>query len=178
MTTVPKFPVPVIEELLDELHGAVWFSKLDLRAGYHQIHIADGEEYKTAFTTHSGHFEFLVLSFGLAGGPATFIGAVTDTLHPLLRKCVLLFFDDILVFSRTLKDHAAHLAQVLHLLCRDQWKVKASKCCFGQRQLSYLGHVISDKGVATEPSKVQAVAQWPTPVNVKEVRRFLGLAGY
>ena len=108
----------------------------------------------------------------------TFIGAVTHTLHPLFCKCVLLFFDDILVFSRTLKDHAAHLVQVLQLLRHDQWKVKASKCCFGQRQLSYLGHMISDKGVATEPSKVQAVAQWPTPVDVKEVRSFLGLAGY
>uniref|UniRef100_A0A453DEV1 Reverse transcriptase domain-containing protein n=1 Tax=Aegilops tauschii subsp. strangulata TaxID=200361 RepID=A0A453DEV1_AEGTS len=105
LTVVAKFPVPVIEELLDELHGAAWFSKLDLRAGYHQIRLAPGEEYKTAFQTHQGHFEFKVVSFGLAGAPATFIGAVTTTLKPVNRVCVVSFFDDILVFSVSLKDH-------------------------------------------------------------------------
>nr|XP_040258848.1 uncharacterized protein LOC120976091 [Aegilops tauschii subsp. strangulata] len=170
MTIVGKYPVPVIEELLDELHGAQWFSKLDLRAGYHQIRLADGEEFKTAFQTHSGHFEFKVLSFGLAGGPATFIEAVTDTLQPLLRECVLSFFDDILVFSKTLEAHAEHLRQVFTLLRRDQWKVKLSKCAFGQQRISYLGHVISAEGVATDPSKIKDVVAWPTPTNVKEVR--------
>uniref|UniRef100_A0A8R7VA35 Reverse transcriptase domain-containing protein n=1 Tax=Triticum urartu TaxID=4572 RepID=A0A8R7VA35_TRIUA len=178
MTHVSKFPVPIIEELLDELHGAVWFSKLDLRAGYHQIRLAEGEEFKTAFQTHSDHYEFKVLSFGLAGGPGTFNGAITETMHPLLRHYVLLFFDDILVFSKTWEDHLAHLRQVLELLRRDQWKVKESKCEFGQRQLSYLGHVISSEGVATDPGKIQAVEAWPTPTDAKEVRRFLGLAGY
>nr|XP_040252089.1 uncharacterized protein LOC109754163 [Aegilops tauschii subsp. strangulata] len=148
MTRVSKFPVPVIEELLDELHGAVWFSKLDLRAGYHQICLAEGEEFKTAFQTHSGQYKFKVLSFGLAGG------------------------------SKTWKDHLAHLRQVLELLRRDQWMVKRSKCEFGQQQLSYLGHVISNQGVATDPTKIRAVQAWPTPVDAKEVRRFLGVAGY
>uniref|UniRef100_A0A8R7TUN7 Reverse transcriptase domain-containing protein n=1 Tax=Triticum urartu TaxID=4572 RepID=A0A8R7TUN7_TRIUA len=163
MTRVSKFPVPVIEELLDELHGAKWFSKLDLRAGYHQIRLAEGEEFKTAFQTHSGHYEFKVLSFGLAGGPATFISVLTDTLQPLLRHCVLLFFDDILVFGRTWEEHVSHIRRVLELLRKDQWKVKRSKCEFGQQQLSYLGHVISARGVATEPSKIRVVQEWAIP---------------
>nr|XP_020152320.1 uncharacterized protein LOC109737602 [Aegilops tauschii subsp. strangulata] len=178
MTRISKFTVPVIEELLDELHGARWFSKLDLRAGYHQIRLAKGEEFKTTFQTHFGHYEFKVLSFGLAGGPATFIDAMTETLHPVLRHCVLLFFDDILVFSKTWAEHIDHLRQVLELLRRDHWKVKRSKCEFGQQQLSYLGHVISSDGVATEPSKIRAVQAWNTPKDAKEVRQFLGLAGY
>lgn len=119
-----------------------------------------------------------MLSLGLAGGPATFNGAIAETLHHVLCKCVLLFFDDILVFSRTLEDHAMHLSQVFQLLQCDQWKIKLSKCSFGQCQFSYLGHVVSSEGVATEPSKVEAVAAWPTPMSIKEVRRFLGLAGY
>lgn len=127
MTVVGKYPIPMIKELLDELHGARWFSKLGLQVGYHQIHLAEGEEFKTAFQTHSGHFEFKVLSYRLAGGPGTFNGATTDTLHPLQRVCVLSFFDDILVFSKTLQDHAEHLRQVFELLRRDQWKVKRSK---------------------------------------------------
>ena len=108
--------MPIIEELLDELHGAKWFSKLDLRAGYHQIRLAPGEEYKTAFQTHQGHFEFTVVSFGLAGAPATFLGAVTTTLKPVNRVCVVSFFDDILVSSFSLVEHAEHLRQVLALL--------------------------------------------------------------
>lgn len=119
--------MPIIEELLDELHGAAWFSKLDLRTGYHQIRLAEGEEYKMAFQTHSSHFEFRVVSFGLAGGPATFNDAMNETLKPLNRICVLVFFDDILVFSKTLSDHVKHLRQVLQLLRRDQWHVKLSK---------------------------------------------------
>ena len=128
MSTALKFPVPVIEELLDELHGAVWFSKLDLRAGYYQIRIAEGGEYKTAFQTHSGHFEFLVLSMGLAGGPSPFNGAMIETLHPALRKFVLLFFDDILVFSHTLEEHKEHLRVVFQLLREHQFYAKFSKC--------------------------------------------------
>lgn len=131
MTTIAKFPVPVIEELLDELAGAQWFSKLDLRAGYHQIRMAAGEKFKTAFQTDAGHFEYRVMPFGLAGAPATFLGAMNATLQPLLRQCVLVFFDDILVYSRSLSDHVHHLGQVLELLRRDQWQVKRSKCAFG-----------------------------------------------
>lgn len=178
MTIVRKYPVPVIEELLDELHGAKWFSKLDLRAGYHQIRLAEGEEFKTAFQTHSGHFEFRVVSFGLARAPRTFFGAMNGTHEPLLRVCVLVFLDDILVFSKTLLEHVEHLRQVPTLLRRDQWKVKRSKCAFGQQHIPYLGHVTSGEGVDTDPAKVSTVANWSSRTNVKEVRQFLGLAGY
>jgi hypothetical protein len=178
MTVISKFPVPVIDELLDELAGARWFSKMDLRAGYHQIRLAPGEELKTAFQTHSGHYEYKVMPFGLAGAPATFLGAMNATLQPLLRKCVVVFFDDILVYSRSLTEHTEHLRQVLQLLKRDNWKVKTTKCAFGQQQISYLGHVINSNGVSSDPDKINKVAQWPTPANNKDVRSFLGLAGY
>lgn len=115
-----NFPVPVIDELLDELHGAQWFSKLDLRAGYHQIRLAEGEEYKAAFQTHHGHFEFKVLAFGLTDGPYTFQGAMSTTLSPCLRKYVVVFFDDILVFNEILELHRQHLAHVLQLLKQDR----------------------------------------------------------
>jgi hypothetical protein len=170
--------VPVIEELLDELHGASWFSCLDLTAGCHQIHLKHGEEPKTAFQTHTGHYEFRVMAFGLTGAPATFLKAMNITLGPLLRKCVLGFFYDILIFSRTLEEHVAHVRLVLQLLQRDQWQVKLSKCVFAQRKLRYLGHVISEQGVTTDPEKVQAVLNWPALTSVKELRSFLGLAGY
>ena len=178
ITVKTKYPVPMIEELLDELHGASWFSSLDLTAGYHQIRLKPGEEPKTAFQTHTGQYEFRVMAFGLTGAPATFLKAMNITLGPLLRKCVLVFFDDILIFSRTLAEHVEHVRLVLQLLQRDKWQVKLSKCVFAQRQLRYLGHIISEQGVATDPEKVQAVLQWPTPTSVKELRSFLGLAGY
>ncbi|WVZ49086.1 hypothetical protein U9M48_000467 [Paspalum notatum var. saurae] len=173
-----KYPVPVIDEFLDELGQASWFSSLDLRAGYHQVLLKPGEEFKTAFQTHSRHYEFRVMAFGLSGAPATFQCAMNTTLQPLLRKCVLVFFDDILVYSKSLEDHLVHLRQVLELLHKDQWKVKLSKCSFLQNSISYLGHVISQGGVATDPAKIEAIMSWPTPTNIKDLRSFLGLAGY
>lgn len=178
MTSKRKYPVPIIDEFLDELQGASWFSSLDLHAGFHQILLKEGEEFKTAFQTHSGHYEFRVMAFGLTGAPATFQSAMNNTLRPVLRKFALVFFDDILVYSSSLDDHAAHLDAVLGLLHQDQWKVKMSKCTFAARSISYLGHVISSEGVQTDPQKVSAVVTWPTPKNTKELRSFLGLAGY
>jgi len=173
-----KFPIPVFEQLMDEIAGAKWFSTLDLASGYHQIRLKVGEEFKTAFATHHGLFEFKVMAFGLSGAPGTFQGAMNTTLAPLLRKCVLVFFDDILVYSNSFEEHLTHLKQVLQLLADDQWKVKLSKCNFAKQEISYLGHVISCQGVATDPRKNAAIQDWPQPVSVKELRSFLGLAGY
>ncbi|CAO1939527.1 unnamed protein product [Urochloa humidicola] len=178
LTIRGKFPIPIFDELVDELAGATWFSSLDLNSGFHQIRMKAGEEYKTAFQTHFGHFEFKVMSFGLCGAPGTFQGAMNSTLKPLLRKCVLVFFDDILVFSKSFAEHIDHLRAVFQLLSADQWQVKLSKCSFAQRQIAYLGHIISAEGISTDNSKVVAITTWPTPSNVKELRSFLGMAGY
>ncbi|WVZ54191.1 hypothetical protein U9M48_005029 [Paspalum notatum var. saurae] len=145
---------------------------------FHQIHLKAGEEPKTAFQTHFGHFEFKVMSFGLYGAPGTFQGAMNVTLQPLLRRCVVVFFDDILVYSKSFEDHFFHLRQVFQLLAKDQWQVKLTKCTFAQRQIAYLGHVINQEGISTNPDKVKAIAEWPVPSNSKELRSFLGLAGY
>jgi hypothetical protein len=142
LTLKSIYPLPVIDELLDELQGACWFSKLDLRAGYHQIRLAPGEEYKTAFTTHQGHFEFLVMAFGLTGAPATFQSVMNKTLAHVLRKCALVFFDDILVYCPSYEQHLQHVKQVLSLLSEQQWRLKPSKCSFAQQQINYLGHTI------------------------------------
>ncbi|WVZ69477.1 hypothetical protein U9M48_018253 [Paspalum notatum var. saurae] len=173
-----KFPFPVIDEFLDELAQASWFTKLDLRSGFHQILLKAGEEYKTAFSTHFGQYEFLVLPFGVTGGPGTFQKAMNITLAPILRKCALVFLDDILIYSTSLEDHLIHIETVLWLLSKDNWKVKLSKCTFAQQSIAYLGHVITAGHVSTDPSKIEAVAQWPSPKNAKELRSFLGLSGY
>jgi hypothetical protein len=178
LTVKSKYHVPIIDELLDELFGASWFSILDLRAGFHQILLKAGESHKTAFQTHSGHYEFRVMAFGLTGAPGTFQKAMNHTLAPLLRKCALVFFDDILVYSASLEEHIHHLQLVFELLAQDQWKVKLSKCSFAQQQVSYLGHVINAQGVATNPVKIQAIAEWPVPNCLKDLHSFLGLAGY
>nr|CAE03017.3 OSJNBa0091D06.2 [Oryza sativa Japonica Group] len=178
ITVKGTYPMPVIDELLDELSHAKWFTKLDLRAGYHQIRMAPGEEYKTAFQTHTGHYEYTVMSFGLTEAPATFQRAMNDTLKTVLRKFVLVFFDDILIYSPDWSSHLDHIAQVLSLLNKHHWKVKLSKCSFAQRQLTYLGHTISAAGVHTDKNKIQEVVDWKVPISVKKLRGFLGLAGY
>jgi hypothetical protein len=178
MTIISKYLVPIIDELLDKLVGTRWFSKLDLRAGYHQIRLAPGEEYKTTFQTHCGHWEYKVMPFGLAGAPTTFLGAMNATLQPVLRKCVVVLFDDILVYSATLHEHVQHLRTVVELLWRDNWQVKLLKCSYGQQRIAYLGHGIDSQGVSSDPTKIAKVANWPVPQNSKEIRSFLGLAGY
>jgi len=132
LTVKSKFPVPIFDQLMDELANAKWFSTLDLRAGFHQILLQSGEEHKIAFQTHLGSYEFRVMAFGLNGSPSTFQGAMNSTLAPGLRKFVLVFFDEILVYSNSYEKHLFHLAQVFQWLSRDQWKLKFSKCKFAQ----------------------------------------------
>jgi len=128
ITVKNKYPLPVVDELLDELSGADWFTKLDMRSGYHQIRLCSRDEAKTAFSTHSGHWEFRVMPFGLTGAPGTFQETMNSTLAPFLRKFVLVFFDNILIYSPSYEQHLLHLRQVFQLLSAREWKLKMSKC--------------------------------------------------
>jgi hypothetical protein len=173
-----KFPIPVIEDLLDELQGVKVFTKIDLRSGYHQIRMNPIDIPKTAFSTHQGHFEYVVMSFGLTNALATFQALMNQVLHKYLRQFVLVFFDDILVYSKSEAEHCKHLTKVLHILRQNKLFAKKSKCVLAQEQIEYLGHIITEKGVATDPKKVRAVQEWPEPHTIIELRGFLGLAGY
>jgi hypothetical protein len=157
ITVKNRYPLPVIDELLDELAGACLFTSLDLRAGYHQIRMRPEDEHKTFFKTHEGYNEFRVMAYGLTNAPATFQGLMNTILQPLLRKGVLVFINDILIYSKDLASHLSLLHQVFQILATHQLKVKRSKCKFLHPSLTYLGHEISGDGVRTDPKNIQAV---------------------
>jgi transposase InsO family protein len=172
------YPLPRIDELLDRLQGAKFFTKIDLRQGYHQIRIKEADVEKTAFRTRYGHYEYMVLPFGLTNAPATFMGLMNEVFRPLLDKSVVVYLDDILVYSRTWADHLRDVGEVLARLRDSQLYAKMSKCEFGKESVEFLGHVVSNKGVQVDAKKVEAVRAWPPPTNIHDLRAFLGLANY
>ncbi|KAD5962022.1 hypothetical protein E3N88_13495 [Mikania micrantha] len=160
ITVADKYPIPNIDELLDELYGATIFSKIDLRSGYYQIRVNPDDVEKTAFRTHSGHYEFKVMPFGLTNAPSSFQSAMNDLFRPYLRRFIFVFFDDILIYSPSLKQHIANLTVALELLEKIQSYAKLSKCCFGQTKISFLGHIVSKEGVHVDQDKITAVESW------------------
>lgn len=177
--TVPDhFPISTADELFDELGKARVFTKLDLRSGYHQIRMHEEDVYNTALRMHVGHFEFLVMPFGLTNAPSTFQAAMNAIFQPMLRKFMIVFFDDILVYSPSQEMHDQHLASVLSVLQQHKFFVKLSKCSFCSTSVAYLGHFVTDGLLKADPSKIEAMTAWPTPKTVKQLRGFLGLTGY
>jgi len=157
VTIKDRFPIPTVEDMLDELHGAAYFTKLDLRAGYHQVRVQPSDIHKTAFRTHNGHYEYLVMPFGLSNAPSTFQAIMNAIFRPHLRKFILVFFDDILIYSPTWEMHLHHVTQTLDILKQQQFYLKASKCAFGKQELEYLGHIVSHQGVKVDSNKIKAM---------------------
>jgi hypothetical protein len=178
VTIKNKYPLPRIDVLFDQLVGAKVFSKIDLRSGYHQIKIRASDILKTAFSTRYGLYEYLVMSFELTNAPAYFMYLMNLVFMPELDKFVVVFIDDILVYSKNEAEHDEDLHIVLQLLHDHRLYAKLSKCDFWLKEIKFLGHTISRDGVSVDPEKVQEVMDWKPPTTVRQIRSFLGLAGY
>ena len=178
LTVKNSYPLPRIDDIFDQLKGAQFFTKIDLRSGYHQIRLDKNSIPYTAFRTRYGHFEFLVLPFGLTNAPATFMNLMNDIFKEHLDVFVIVYLDDILIYSKTWKEHLEHIKTVLKILRKERLFGKISKCVFGVTEVEYLGHIISQDGIAVDPHKVTAVMEWPVPKNKQQVQSFLGLVNY
>jgi len=173
-----KYPLPRIDDLFDQLKGASVFSKIDLFSGYHQLRVREEDIPKTAIRTRYGHYEFLVMPFGLTNAPSVFMDLMNRVFHEYLDSFVVVFIDDILVYSADYAKHEGHLKIVMEKLRDERLFTKFKKCEFWLEEVSFLGHVVNKNGLAVDPAKVQAVVDWEMPTSVREIRSFLGLAGY
>ncbi|GBG59182.1 hypothetical protein CBR_g32198 [Chara braunii] len=171
-------PLPRIDDLLDRVQGCKYYRKIDLKPGYHQIAIRPEDQHKTAFQTRYGLYEFVVMPFGLCNAPGTFQHAMNRIFHYHLDKFVVVYLDDILIFSKSAEEHAKHVETVLSLLRQHKYKVNLEKCEFGRTKILYLGHELSAEGIRPEDAKVASIRDWPRPQTVTEVRSFLGMCGY
>ncbi|GJT62251.1 reverse transcriptase domain-containing protein [Tanacetum coccineum] len=178
LTVKNRYPLPRIDDLCDHLQGSCYFSKIDLRSGYHQLRVHEDDIPKTAFQTRYGHFEFTVMPFGLTNGPAVFMDLMNRVCKLYLDKFVIVFIDDILIYSKTKEDHEVHLGLVLELLRKEKLYAKFSKCEFWLQEVHFLGHVVNQNGIHVDPSKIEAEKNWKTPTTPSEIQSFLGLAGY
>ena len=178
MTVKNKYPLPRIDDLFDQLKGASVFSKIDLRSGYHQLRIKDTDVHNTTFRTRYGHNEFLVMPFGLTNAPVAFMDLVNRVFRPYVDQFIVVFIDDILVYSKDRENHDMHLRVVLETLRKEMLYAKLSKCEFWLREVSFLGHIVSKEGIQVDRKKVEVIIEWKPPRNVTEVCSFLGLAGY
>ncbi|KAI3762560.1 hypothetical protein L1987_52991 [Smallanthus sonchifolius] len=178
LTIKNRYPLPRINDLFDQLQGSTCFSKIDLRSGYHQLRVQEDDIPKTAFRTRYGHYEFMVMPFGLTNAPAVFMDLMNRVCKTYLDKFIIVFIDDILIYSKTKADHEQHLRLVLDLLRKEQLYAKFSKCEFWLKEVQFLGHIVNDKGIHVDPAKIETVKNWNAPKTPTEVCSFLGLAGY
>ena len=173
-----KYPLSRIEDLFDKLKGASVFSKINLQSGYYQLWVKDVDVMKIAFRTRYGYYEFLVMPFGFTNAPAAFLDLMNRVFHPYLDQFIVVFIDDILVYSKDAQEHEQHLKIMLQTLREKHLFAKLSKCDFWLKEVSFLGHIVSTEGIRVDPAKIEAIVSWKPLQNVIEVRSFLCLVGY
>ncbi|GJS44689.1 putative nucleotidyltransferase, ribonuclease H [Tanacetum coccineum] len=178
LTVKNRYPLPRIDDLFDQLQGSSVYSKIDLRSGYHQLRVREEDISKTAFRTRYGHYEFQVMPFGLTNAPAVFMDLMNRVCKPYLDKFVIVFIDDILIYSKNKQEHEEHLKLILELLKKEELYAKFSKCEFWIPKVQFLGHVIDSEGIHVDPAKIESIKDWTSPKSPTEIRQFLGLAGY
>ncbi|GJX90416.1 putative reverse transcriptase domain-containing protein [Tanacetum coccineum] len=178
LTVKNRYPLPRIDDLFDQLQGSSVYSKIDLRSGYHQLRVREEDIPKTAFRTRYGHYEFQVMPFGLTNAPAVFMDLMNRVCKPYLDKFVIVFIDDILIYSKNKQEHEEHLKLILELLKKEELYAKFSKCEFWIPKVQFLGHVIDSEGIHVDPAKIESIKDWTSPKSPTEIRQFLGLVGY